>query len=159
MWREPKETWTLNAIFSPRHHCGVTASQCAATEKKRPHKCRKRYIYKIPHPRQPTNPGMRTDGCCVCVRTPVCEQIDFVQSICFMCVWWLKTDKGCVWVYVPTIHPWKQTLIERMVLFIRSSRHVTCSHRPRAKKRPFGLSIQPLPPCWTFHWNYSKSNK
>lgn len=81
--------------------------------------------------------------------TQTCEQIDFVQRICFMCVWWMKTDEGCMCVYVPTIHPWKQTMNERTALFIRSSRRATRSHGPKATKRPFRLSIQPLPPCLT----------
>lgn len=62
-------------------------------------------------------------------------------------------------VYVPTIHPWKQTVTERTALFIKSCRRATCSHRPRATRRPFRLSIRPLPPHWSFDWTYSKSNK
>lgn len=94
----------------------------------------------------------------VCVRR-AWEQTDIVQLIRFLCVCWLKTEKACMRVYVPTIHPWKQTVTDRMALFIKSSRHVTCSRQPKATKRPSRLSLQPRPPCLTSDWKYFKSSK
>lgn len=93
----------------------------------------------------------------VCVRA--WEQTDIVQLICFMCVCWLKTEKACMHCYVPTIHPWKQTVTDRMALFIKSSRYVTSSRQPKATKRPSRLSLQPRPPCSTSDWKYFKSSK
>lgn len=150
IWREPEETWTLNATTVELQHPSVQSRRRSSLNK-----CRKRDICKTPCPRQliwGQTGAVRARAC-------VCEQIDFVQHMCFMSVWWLKTDKGSMCVYVPTTHPWKQTVNERTVLFIRFSRLATCSHQPRATKRPFRLSIQPLPPCWTFDCNDSESNK
>lgn len=84
MWREPEETWTLNAIFPPPTI--VKLQHPSVQPQTQPNKYRKRDIYKTPHPRQPSNSDMRTDGCCVCA---TCMRTDwhcpaYTFSVCVL---------------------------------------------------------------------------
>lgn len=153
MCRKPEETWTFNTIF-PLSATTVRLQHPSVQRRRRSSltNAGRRISTRPPSPKTTKQLGHEDRRVlCVCVW----EQTDFVQLICFMFVWWLKTEKACM----PPIHPWKQTVTEGMALFITSSRRVTGSHQLEAKKRPSRLSLKSLPPCLTFDWNYCKSIK
>lgn len=142
MWREPEETWTLNAIFHPRHYSEVTASQHAAVKKEQPNKYRKRDIYKSPHPRQPSNPDMRTDGLCVCVT--LCS----MHVLC-VCDDWRQGRRACMFVCPPHIPENKQWLTGWHCS--RPSRHVTRSPPTKSNEQAiqaFTAALSSLHNLW-----------
>lgn len=157
MWRKPEETWTFNTIFPPS--ATIVRLQHPSVQKV----CRRSSLTNAgrgistrpPSPKTTRQLRHEDRRVWVCER----EQTHFVQLICFMFMWWLKTEKACMHVHVPPIHPSKQTETEGMALFIASSRRATGSHQPEAKKRPSRLSPKSLPPCSTFEWKHCKSSK
>lgn len=83
----------------------------------------------------------QTGAVCVCVwaRMRVRVGTDWLCPTYMFYVFVMIEDRGCVCVYVPTIHPQKQTMIERTVLFIRSSRRATCSSGQGQRKGHLGF--------------------
>lgn len=141
----------LMLYFPPRHRCGVTTSQCAATEKERPNKYRKRDIYKTPHPRQPPNSDMRTDGCCVCGHACVCVNRLTLSSVYVLCVYDVRrqTRGVCVFMCPPYIPENKQWMKGRYCSSGPADvRHAVTGQRQRKGHSGFQhslfLSAEPL---------------